>query len=158
MDINEFIIGLLFSIYFILIFTFIPSMKINEIELIFIRQASFEEIFFRFFMIGSNKKYFRFDSLKEALSTLIISNIVFTMGHDYDLWGNLQIFSLGLVWSYIFLSINIIPTIIAHALWNLYLDYNFKSVLILPIIIATIKPAQAKINSLRATTDLKHPT
>ena len=146
---NEFIIGLLCILYFtILIVTYTPP-KMSEIELILIRQSIFEEIIFRFFMIGVNKKYISKNTVKEAIIVLFSTTFIFTIFHGYDIWGNFQISLISLVFTYIFLNINIIPAIISHAIWNLYIENNIKTILLLPIMITTIV---CSLNRMKTTT------
>ena len=133
--IKEFTNGLLCILYLILITVLVESPNIIHFTSILIQQASYEELFFRLFIIGSNKKYFSIKSKKELLIILIVSNYLFAINHPYDIIGKINMFVIGFLFSYIYLLNGIISVIISHSIWNLYVDFLIKGLLISPLIL-----------------------
>jgi len=135
------------SYFFSILLIFIPN-KLNEWMTIVIYQALFEELFFRFCMIGITKKYVKFKSPLSVLLVLIINSFLFSCAHvQYQaLEQKIIIFMLGVINGIIYLSVGIFPSVISHALWNFY--YNI--ILILPIIITAFISIFFILNKNRA--------
>jgi len=132
---REFAYGLFYFTYFIiLIYLYVPPL-INQFVLIFIKQATFEEIYFRFYMIGINKRYYNKILSIEFIMTLLASNLIFTIYHSENLYICIQVFLLGLIFSYIYFNTGIISSIITHAIWNFYLPTSLSRYFISPILI-----------------------
>ncbi len=118
---RELAYGLFYFTYFIILIYFYAPPSINQFVLIFIKQATFEEIYFRFYMIGINKRYYNKILSIELIMTLLASNLIFTIYHSDNLFIWMQVFLLGLILSYIYFKTGIISSIITHAIWNFYL-------------------------------------
>jgi len=149
---GKIIYSLIFILYFITIIIFFKPPLISEFILIFIQQASFEEIYFRFFMIGINKKHYT--DTKTTLKTIILNNLFFITFHLRTFNNLIQVFLLGLIFTYVYLNTDIISSIISHAIWNLYLPsstsaYFVLPVLILPIIRSYLYPSLFSIDLLK---------
>ena len=149
---QESLIFLLYSIlYFIIIVIFIPMVfNVNIKNTIY--HAGIEEFFFRFCMLGIIRKYVRFDSPLSLWLVLLINSLLFTNSHSYqNILQIIQIVQLGIIYGLIYLSVGVGPSIMAHALWNIYGNIF----LIYPILI----PASfIIIHSLINTREHRHKT
>jgi len=95
---------------------------ITTITSILYRNGFREEVLYRFFMVGIFLKYGYTDTdeTKKILYAVLYSNILFMMGHGYDLIGLFYIFIIGTIFSLIYLKGGLPSVIIAHTLHNLY--------------------------------------
>lgn len=97
----------------------------------------FEEMLFRFSMLGIVKKYLNYKKNYRKVFTLILNGILFSFLHfQYNtIWDYSTIFIQGLNFALTYLSLGIFPSIITHLLWNYYFPNIVPQ---LPILILTI--------------------
>ena len=133
---NDVLYSLIFIMYFISIMVFFKPPLISEFVLIFIQQASFEEIYFRFFIIEINRTFLK--DRKILLKTLLFSNLFFTNFHPRTVNNLVQVFLLGMIFTYVFLNTGIVSSIIAHAIWNFYLPSGKSAFFVSPLFIMPI--------------------
>jgi len=109
------------TIYFIIFIYLFPPYNYLQLEQAFIK-VIFEELFFRFCMIGIVRKYLSFLKMKKTIIVLITNSLLFSFLHmQYVLLGEYSIiFIQGVNFGLTFLSIGIFSSIYSHLLWNLY--------------------------------------
>jgi hypothetical protein len=97
----------------------------------------FEELLFRFSMLGIVKKYLRARKNFRTAFTLMLNGVLFSSLHfQYNtIWDYSTIFIQGLNFSLTYLNLGIFPSIITHLLWNYYYPNIVPQ---LPILILTI--------------------
>jgi hypothetical protein len=97
----------------------------------------FEELLFRFSMLGIVKKYLNYKKNYRIAFTLILNGLLFSSLHfQYNtIWDHSTIFIQGLNFALTYLSLGIFPSIITHLLWNYYFPNIVPQ---LPILFLTI--------------------
>ena len=133
----------LFSALFVvlaltMILIFRPG-KIKEWSRIVIQQGLIEELYFRFCMLGILKSSDEWKRLKPIQRILIIcvNSMLFTLLHiQYQtILEYLTLLWVSLIFSYLFVENGIVSAIVAHSVWNFYLDwYSLLPLLVLAIV------------------------
>ena len=119
--------------YFVFLLIFIIPHNLNDNLLPIIYQATIEEFFFRFCMLGIVKKHISFNSPLPLWLVLFVNSILFAFSHTvYTSIQTISLIQLGVIYGLIYLNAGIGPTIISHALWNL----NHNIFFIYPILIS----------------------
>jgi membrane protease YdiL (CAAX protease family) len=97
----------------------------------------FEELLFRFSMLGIMGKYLDFEKRYRLIFILILNSVLFSSLHfQYSTIGAFStVFIQGLNFAITFVSLGIIPTIATHLLWNYYFPNIVPQ---LPILFLTV--------------------
>jgi len=83
----------------------------------------FEELFFRFSLLGIFSTDFDFENTPLKTYILIVINSIFflSLHKQYsDIFDLILVFILGIHYSFCYVSLGIIPAFISHMFWNLY--------------------------------------
>lgn len=129
-------VSVLIFTYFLIIIFLYPSKKLGSFVQTGIK-ASFEELLFRFCMIGVVRKFLDFESKGRVAAILLINSFLFSLLHtQYELLGEYAtIFLQGVNYGLTYVSLGIIPSIVSHLIWNLYFPNILPQI---PILIMTI--------------------
>lgn len=108
-----------------IILLFSPN-KIDEWYTLIIRQGLREELYFRFCALGILKTCDEWSELKLVRKALIIltNGVLFALLHiQYQTFFDyLTIFWVSVIFAYLFIENGIVSAIVAHSLWNFYLN------------------------------------
>ena len=139
-----------------IIFLVVYPPKLTEWYTIFLLQGFREELFFRFFMLGMFGKWL-FPEYGAGLSIrsillIILNSVFFACVHAQytELMSLIVVFALGLGFSYFFVKMGLIPSVILHATWNIYLPIRWPAILFFLVLLAiywyrtTIRPKAQK--------------
>jgi len=131
--------SVLFSSLFVvlslaIILVFSPN-KLNEWCTIVIRQGLREELYFRFCMLGilkSSNDWKKTKTIQRAL-ILFVNSMLFTLLHvQYQAISDyLTLLWVSLIFSYLFIENGIVSAIVAHSVWNFYLNWY----LLIPLLV-----------------------
>jgi len=135
--------SVLFSLLFVvlslaMILVFSPY-KLNEWYTIVIQQGIREELYFRFCMLGilkSSNEWTKLKTLQKAF-ILFVNSMLFTLLHvQYQAISDyLTLLWISLILSYLFIENGIVRAIVAHSVWNFYLNlYPLTPLLVLAIV------------------------
>jgi len=121
-----------------MIIIFSPN-KLNEWYTIVIRQGLREELYFRFCMLGILKSSNEWKKLNTIQKTFIlfVNSMLFTLLHiQYQAISDyLTLLWISLIFSYLFIENGIVPAIVAHSVWNFYLNlYSLIPMLVIAIV------------------------
>lgn len=135
---QKFYLSLNFIFIALIFYLFDPPSKINEWFLIIFGQAIPEELFFRFSAIGilRNRIFSNNKITKNGHAIVILLSALFAYLHGFfqqSFLAFLQRTLLGIICGYLFLELNIIPSIVFHASWNFYIPLPYKSLVALVI-------------------------
>ena len=143
-------------LYFvILIIFYIPQNMNGKIPPI-LYQATIEEFFFRFCMLGIVKKYVSFNSPLSLWVVLLINSVLFAFSHTgYNSMQMISLIQLGMIYGLIYLSVGIGPTIISHALWNISHNIFFIYPILIPASSLAIYSLIKQIGRARIDTNVR---
>jgi hypothetical protein len=136
---RSFLFSALFAILFLGIVLLFPPNKMGEWYTIVIRQGLIEELYFRFCALGILKtcdEWSRLGVVRKALF-MVTNALLFALLHiQYQTFSEyLTIFLISVIFAYLFIENGIVPAIVAHSLWNFYLNlYSFIPLLALSMI------------------------
>jgi len=140
---------ILYYIFLLIISLYIFPKELSLIIDIFIHAPLREEIIFRFFMIGIFYKYYKVkdENPMNFVKMVFASNIIFMILHSY----NIGIFFIGLIISIIYIKGGLVSSMLAHAIYNLYLPnkYCFIRFLAFIPIIFSISDARALYENIK---------
>lgn len=124
-----------YIIYYLLILIFsliiVPRNLLNVFNILY-RQGFREEIFFRLFFVGIFFIYYeeKYKNQQYFFSVVLVSNLIFASLHPQS-----EIIVAGLAFTAIYIKGGIIPSILAHTIFNAYLgNYYIKLLAFLPFI------------------------
>ncbi len=136
---RSFLFSVLFVVLFLGIILLFSPDKIGEWYTITIRQGLREELYFRLCALGVLKTCVEWNELKPSRKALLMltNSVLFALLHiQYQTLSDfLTIFYVSLIFAYLFIENGIVSAIVAHSLWNFYLNlYPFIPLLILSLI------------------------
>ena len=141
-DISRIKLSFGYSLYLVIILLLFP-IKLSILNVIF-TMAMFEEIFFRFCLLGIFKYELDFEDNKWKTVLLIIINSIFFLAlhKQYtDFFDLLVVFLLGIYYALSYITLGILPAFIAHIFWNLYSpNLLFQIPIILGILLSILIP------------------
>ena len=117
--------ALVISSFFGIILLFSPN-KISEWYTIIIRQGLREELYFRFCVLGvlkTSNEWSKQGAKRKAL-VLFANGLLFATLHiQYQTFSDyFTLLLLGFIFGYLFIEKGIVSAIVAHSLWNFYLN------------------------------------